>query len=188
MPKLVKLDYSNVCNPHGTPLPKHLQDQANLDFRSELASVMAPTDGKCFLTVTVALLNKYGYSHVEFAKVSLLNTEKQPVGDYEPMVNTVLMNEDEVPDVAYLHIGGILFPDLIERSLILPCRLDTVLDAPYSRIAVWVDFDAEKTYVSTDNTYNLNWMTDVPVKFGTNGAEEWNENVLIEIPEEACAA
>ena len=85
-------------------------------------------------------------------------------------------------------IDGILFPDLTEHSLILPCRLKTTFDAPYSRIAVWVDTDAEKVFLSTDKTYNLNWLTEVPVKFGTKCNDEWNDNVVIEIPEEAAAA
>lgn len=186
--QVVTLDYSNICNPYGNMLPKHLMDKANAEYRAQLASVFVPSANKCFLNVNVAMLNKFGYTHAAFTKISLLEAEKQPIGDYEPLVETAFLEEYEVPEVAYIRIDGILFPDLTEHSLILPCRLKTTLDAPYSRIAVWVDTDAEKVFLSTDKTYNLNWLTEVPVKFGTEGNDEWNDNVVIEIPEEAAAA
>ena len=188
MPTLFKLDYSNAGQPSGVPLPLHLIKKTNDEFRAELSSLLVPVLEQCFLTVTVALLNDIGYSHAEFAKISLLDENKKPIGDYESEAHTAFMSESEARRVAYLRIDGILFPDLTEHSLILPCRLDTTEEAPYSRITVWVDVDTEKVSVSTDSMYNLNWMTEIPVKFGTADHAEWNENVLIEIPEEGCAA
>ena len=185
--QLVALEYSSTCNPSGHPLPQHLQDEANAKFCAELASVLVPTYGRCFLTIHVAMLNSFGYTHAGSVDIALLDAEQHTVGSYEKLVDTILLNEADVPKASFIRISNILFPNLTVRTLILPCRMKTTLDAPYSRITVWIDPDAEKVFVSTDKTYNPNWMHEVPVKLGTEGQEELNGNILIEIPEERVA-